>query len=160
MTLLFDPSNMKIMITNNKRFTYLLSYEQIPLLQTIRSFYEPHQSMKIDASIQCLCTNSDLLMTSSPLRHCRRCRLLGLFRTHLHESVVGEPHQQPQPPRNHGQMYFCHPMNFYFFTSPRKQQFLLVHRALRQEKRLRLQMRVKAVGNLVMSSNWSVIVYE
>ena len=37
---------------------------------------------------------------------------------------------------------------------------------LRQEKRLRLsdrnskQMRVKAVGNLVMSSNWSVIVYE
>ena len=27
MTLLFDPSNMKIMITNNKRFTYLLSYE-------------------------------------------------------------------------------------------------------------------------------------
>ena len=51
MTLLFDPSNMKIMITNNKRFTYLLSYEWIPLLQTIRSFYEPHQSMKIDASI-------------------------------------------------------------------------------------------------------------
>ena len=107
-------------------------------------------------------------MTSSPLRHCRRCRLLGLFRTHLHESVVGEPHQQPQPPRNHGQMYFCHPMNFYFFTSLQKQQFLLVHWALRQEKRLRLmlsdrnskQMRVKAVGNLVMSSNWSVIVYE
>ena len=114
-------------------------------------------------------------MTSSPLRHCRRCRLLGLFRTHLHESVVGEPHQQPQPPRNHGQMYFCHPMNFYFFTSLRKQQFLLVHWALRQEKRLRLmlsdrnskQMRVKAVGNLVMSSNWSVgsyivlaVVYE
>ena len=66
-------------------------------------------------------------MTSSPLRHCRRCRLLGLFRTHLHESVVGEPHQQPQPPRNHGQMYFCHPMNFYFFSSLRKQQFLLVH---------------------------------
>ena len=114
-------------------------------------------------------------MTSSPLRHCRRCRLLGLFRTHLHESVVGEPHQQPQLPRNHGQMYFCHPMNFYFFTSLRKQQFLLVHWALRQEKRLRLmlsdrnskQMRVKAVGNLVMSSNWSVgsyivlaVVYE
>ena len=114
-------------------------------------------------------------MTSSPLRHCRRCRLLGLFRTHLHESVVGEPHQQPQPPRNHGQMYFCHPMNFYFFTSLRKQQFLLVHWALCQEKRLRLmlsdrnskQMRVKAVGNLVMSSNWSVgsyivlaVVYE
>ena len=26
-TLLFDPTNMKIMITNKKRFTYLLSYE-------------------------------------------------------------------------------------------------------------------------------------
>ena len=64
-------------------------------------------------------------------------------------------------------------MNFCFFTSLRKQQFILVHKdvapgetATPQQQKVQTD-GVKAVANLVMSSNWSVgsyivlaIVYE